>query len=83
MTHMKESLLSVETAEGDPNYSLLLPEVHYKEDRARLFAEGTSDRAGGPGAQVARGFGCKEKSLSHESSASLGQAPERWWDLYP
>lgn len=83
MTHMKESLLSVETAEGDPSYSLLLPEVHYREDRARLFSEGPSDRAGGPGAQVARGVGCKEKSLSHESSASLGQAPERWWDLYP
>lgn len=29
------------------------------------------------GAQVARGVGCEEKTLSHESSAALGQATKR------
>lgn len=59
------------SVERDPRYSLPLPEVHYREDRARLLPEVPSDRAGGPEAQVARGAGCKEKTLSHESSAAL------------
>lgn len=72
-----------ETAKGDSSYSLLLPNGHYREDRDRLSSEVSSDRAEGPRAQVAREVVCEEKTLSHESSAALGQAPEGWWDLCP
>lgn len=51
-----------ETAKGDPSYSVLLPNGHYREDRDRLSSEVPSDRAEGPRAQVAREVGCEEKT---------------------